>query len=75
MFHPKATTYEQMEKTTPKDKKFKRNAYGEIRKLVDDNEGNNVVKDARNQPRVLRDVKKKKNDNKEHTCNFSIIFS
>ena len=75
MFHPKATTYEQMEKTTPKDKKFKRNAYEEIRKLVDDNEGNNVVKDARNEPRVLRDIKKKKNNNKGNTYNFSIIFN
>ena len=35
MFHPKAITYEQMEK--PKtEKKFKQNAYEEIRKLVED---------------------------------------
>ena len=35
MFHPKATTYEQMEKPK-KDKKFKQNSYEEIRKLVED---------------------------------------
>ena len=55
MYHYKATTYEQMEKK-PKDKKFKQNAYEEIRKLVDDNEGNNIVKE----------VKKKKNNQENH---------
>ena len=35
MFHPKAITYEQMEKPK-KEKKFKQNAYEEIRKLVED---------------------------------------
>ena len=58
MFHPKATTYEQMEKK-PKDKKFKQNTYEEIRKLVDDTEGNNIVKEV-----------KKKNNTKENTHNF-----
>ena len=35
MFHPKATTYEHMEKPK-KEKKFKQNSYEEIRKLVED---------------------------------------
>ena len=61
MFHPKATTYEQMEKK-PKDKKFKQNAYEEIRKLVDDTEGNNIVKEV-----------KKKNNTKENTYNFKLF--
>ena len=56
MFHPKATTYEQMEK------KFKQNAYEEIRKLVDGTEGNNVVKEV-----------KKKNNTKENTYNFALF--
>ena len=62
MFHPKATTYEQMEKPK-KDKKFKQNAYEEIRKLVDDNEGNDIVKE----------VKNKKKTNKENKYNFNIF--
>ena len=45
MFHNKATTYEQMEKPK-KEKKFKQNAYEEIRKLIEENEGNETVKDA-----------------------------
>ena len=64
MFHPKATTYEQMEKTTPKEKKFKQNSYEEIRKLVDENEVNNIVKEVKN---------KKKNNTKEHTYNFKLF--
>ena len=62
MFHPKATTYEQMEKPK-KDKKFKQNAYEEIRKLVDENEGNNVVKEVKNK-------KKQKSENK---YNFNLF--
>ena len=62
MFHPKATTYEQMEKPK-KDKKFKQNAYEEIRKLVDDNEGNDIVKE----------VKNKKKNNKENKYNFNLF--
>ena len=62
MFHPEATTYEQMEKPK-KDKKFKQNAYEEIRKLVDDNEGNDIVKE----------VKNKKKTNKENKYNFNIF--
>ena len=42
MFTNKATTYEQMEKPK-KEKKFKQNSYEEIRKLVEDNEGNDAV--------------------------------
>ena len=45
MFHPKATTYEQME-NKPKDKKIKQNAYEEIRKMVD-NEGSNTVNEIK----------------------------
>ena len=56
MFHPKATTYEQMEKK-PKEKTFKQNSYDEIRKLVEDNEGNDEVKDVKNK-------KKQKSENK-----------
>ena len=40
----------------PKDKKFKQNSYEEIRKLVEGNEGNDVVKE----------VKNKKKNNKEN---------
>ena len=47
MFNYKATTYEKMEK--PKqDNKFKKNAYEEIRKLVENNEGNELVNDVKN---------------------------
>ena len=35
MFHPRAITYEQMEKPK-KEKKFKQNSYEEIRKIVED---------------------------------------
>ena len=52
MYHYKATTYEQMEKPK-KEKKSKQNAYEEIRKLVEDGDDNNTVKEVRN---------KKKND-------------
>ena len=46
MFAYKATSYEKMEKPKP-DKKFKHNSYEEIRKLVEDNEGNDIVKDVK----------------------------
>ena len=40
-------TYEKLDK--PKqEKKFKQNSYEEIRKLVEDGEENNVVKDIKN---------------------------
>ena len=48
MFHNKAATYEQMEKPK-KEKKFKQNAYEEIRKIVEENEGNNIVKEIKKQ--------------------------
>ena len=63
MLHPKATSYEQMEKK-PKEKKFKQHAYEEIRKIVEDNEGNHIVKDVKN---------KKKNINKENTYNSKLF--
>ena len=59
MFNYKATTYEKLERQ-PKEKKFKQNSYEEIRKLVEDNEGNDVVKE----------VKNKKKNNKEISYNF-----
>ena len=63
MFHHKATTYEQMEKK-PKEKKFKQNEYEEIRKLVEDNEGNGAVKEFKT---------KKKNNNQENKYNFKLF--
>ena len=62
MFNYKATTYEKMEKQKP-DKKFKQNSYEEIRKLVEDNEGNNLVKE----------VKNKKKNIKENSFNFKLF--
>ena len=62
MFTNKATTYEQMEKPK-KEKKFKQNSYEEIRKLVEDNEGNDVVKE----------VKGKKKQQPENTYNFELF--
>ena len=56
MFHYKATTYEQMEKK-PKEKKFKRNAYEEVRKLIEQNEGNDTV----NEIKVKNKTKKQEN--------------
>ena len=53
MFHPKATTYEQMEKK-PKEKKFKQNSYEEIRKLVEDG----------GEMRLKETIKTKKDNNK-----------
>ena len=63
MFHNKATTYEQMEKPK-KENKFKQNAYEEIRKLVEDNEDNNIVKEVKN---------KTKNNSKKNSCNFELF--
>ena len=62
MFSYKATTYEKMEK--PKqEKKFKQNSYEEIRKLVEDGEDNNIVKECKN---------KKKNNN-ENSYKFKLF--
>ena len=46
-----------------KEKKFKQNAYEEIRKLVEDGDDNNTVKEVRN---------KKKND-KENPYKFKLF--
>ena len=62
MFTNKAATYEQMEKPK-KEKKFKQNSYEEIRKLVEDNEGNDVVKE----------VKGKKKQQPENTYKFKLF--
>ena len=56
MFSYKATTYEQMEKK-PKDKKFKQSAYEEVRKLIEQNEGNGAV----NELKVKNKTKKQEN--------------
>ena len=45
----------------PKEKKFKQNSYEEIRKLVETNEGNDIVKE----------VKNKKNTKKENQYKFN----
>ena len=47
----------------PKEKKFKQNSYEEMRKLVDENEVINIVKE----------VKSKKKNNKENTYNFKLF--
>ena len=49
--------------TPKKEKKFKQNAYEEIRKLVEDGDDNSTVKKVRN---------KKKND-KENTYKFKLF--
>ena len=63
MFSYKSSSYEQMEKPR-KEKKFKQNEYEEIRKLVEDNEGKDIVKEVKN---------KKKNNNKEISYNFKLF--
>ena len=62
MFHNKLITYEQMEKPK-KEKNFKQNAYEEIRKLIEENEGNEVVKE----------VQTKKKQNPENKHNFKLF--
>ena len=42
----KSSSYEQMEKK-PKEKKFKQNAYEEVRKLIEQNEGNDTVNEIK----------------------------
>ena len=70
----KSSSYEQMEKQ-PKEKKFKQNSYEEIRKLVEDGENTNIVKDATAVAlRGSRDIKNKKtNNNKEISYNFKLF--
>ena len=63
MFSYKSSSYEQMEKK-PKEKKFKQNEYEEIRKLVEDSEGNAVVKELKT---------KNKTNNKEISYNFKLF--
>ena len=63
MFSYKSSSYEQMEKQ-PKEKKFKQNSYEEIRKLVEDGDNTNIVKEIKN---------KKKNNNKEISYNFKLF--
>ena len=63
MFSYKSSSYEQMEKQ-PKEKKFKNNSYEEIRKLVEDGDNTNIVKEIKN---------KKKNNNKEISYNFKLF--
>ena len=46
-----------------KEKKFQQNAYEEIRKLVEDNEGNDIVKE----------VKTKKKNDKENPYKFKLF--
>lgn len=38
----------------PKEKKFKQNAYEEIRQLVEDSEGNNIVKEIQNKNNIIK---------------------
>ena len=62
MYSYKSSSYEQMEKQ-PKEKKFKQNSYEEIRKLVEDGEDTNIVKE----------VKNKKRNNNEKSYNFRLF--
>ena len=81
MFNNKATTYQQMEKPK-KEKKFKQNEYEEIRKLVEENEGNDIVKEVAKpredtKSRVLHDffrsVKNKQKQKPENIYKFKIF--
>ena len=38
------------------EKKFKQNSYEEIRKLVEDNEGNDIVKDIKNKKKIIKKI-------------------
>ena len=62
MFSYKSSSYEKMEKQ-PKEKKFKNNSYEEIRKLVEDGENTDIVKE----------IKNKKKNNNEKTYNFKLF--
>ena len=65
MFSYKAQTYEKMEKTKP-DKKFKRNSYEEIRKLVEESNPENQEINSR--------VKSKKSKSTNgNTYNFNLF--
>ena len=73
MFNYKATTYQPMEK--PKqEKKFKQNSYEEIRKLVEDNAGNDAVASlGRSRNDTVKEVKKNKKNNKEISYKFKLF--
>ena len=83
MFAYKSSTYEKLEKPKPdarqslasiRDKKFKQNSYEEIRKLVEDNEGNDAVASlGRSRNDVVKDIKNKKKNNKEISYNFKLF--
>ena len=73
MFTNKATTYEQMEKPK-KEKKFKQNSYEEIRKLVEDNEGNDAVASlGRSRNDIVKEVKGKKKQQPENTYKIKVF--
>ena len=63
MYSYKSSSYEQMEKK-PKEKKFKQNAYEEVRKLIDENEDNNSM---------IKESKNKKKTKKENQYNFKLF--
>ena len=73
MFNNKATTYQQTE-NPKKEKKFKQNEYEEIRKLVEENEGNDILKEvAKPREDFFRSVKNKKKQKSENTYNFKLF--
>ena len=48
----------------PKEKKFKQNAYEEVRKLIEENEDNNSM---------IKEIKNKKKTKKENQYNFKLF--
>ena len=52
MFAYKTSSYEKVEKPKP-EKKLKHNSYEEIRKLVEENDGNDVVKEVKNKKKNI----------------------
>ena len=73
MFNNKATTYQQMQKPK-KEKKFKQNEYEEIRKLVEENEGNDIGKEvAKPREDFFRSVKNKQKQKPENIYKFKIF--
>ena len=53
MFAYKSSSYEKLEKPKP-EKKFKQNSYEEIRKLVEDNDGNDIVKEVKTKRKIIK---------------------
>ena len=51
----KATTYEQMEKPK-KEKKFKQNVYEDKGKLIEDNEGHDIVKAVKGKKKTIKNI-------------------